>query len=120
MDVFIRAELGKVLAVSREAILDTGARKIVWVDKGEGNFQASEIKTGPEGLTLIDNQEVRVFPVLSGLGEGESVVTKGNFLLDSQSQLTGGMSVLWGGAAEIKGEASEQTKEAPPQTQHRH
>lgn len=120
VDVFIRVELGNVLTVSREAVLDTGARKIVWVDKGEGNFQAREIKTGPEGAVIVDNQEVKVFPVLSGLNEGEQVVTKGNFLLDSQSQLTGGMSVLWGGASEIREETSGQTEATPPQTQHRH
>lgn len=106
VDVFIQASLGEgTLVVRREAILDTGTRKIVWVDKGRGNFEAREIKTGPEGVTLEGPQKVKVFPVLSGLSEGEYVVTKGNFLLDSQSQLTGGMSVLWGGATEIKEEA---------------
>lgn len=120
VDVFIRSDLGKVLAVPKEAILDTGTRKIVWVAKSQGNFQAREIKTGPEGIALVDNQEVRVFPVLNGLNEGEQIVTKGNFLLDSQSQLTTGMSVLWGGATEIKETAAEQTQEAAPQSQHRH
>ena len=122
VDVFIEVSLREeVLAVPREAILDTGTRKIVWVDKGEGNFEAREIKTGAEGVSLIDNQKIKVFPVLSGLLEGEYVVTKGNFLLDSQSQLTGGMSVLWGGAQEIKGEGESQPKEeAPAKTQHRH
>jgi len=120
VDVFIQASLGESLVVLREAILDTGTRKIVWVDKGNGSFQAREIKTGPEGFTLVDNQRARVFPVLSGLSEHEYVVTKGNFLLDSQSQLTGGMSLQWGGAAEIKKE-SESGKEAPPvSTQHKH
>lgn len=105
VDVFIQASLGEgTLVVRREAILDTGTRKIVWVDNGGGNFEAREIKTGPEGVTLEGPQKVKVFPVLSGLSEGEYVVTKGNFLLDSQSQLTGGMSVLWGGATEIKEE----------------
>ena len=122
VDVFIEVSLGEeVLAVAREAILDTGTRKIVWLDMGEGNFVAREIKTGPEGVSLIEEQKVKVFPVLSGLLEGEYVVTKGNFLLDSQSQLTGGMSVLWGGAQEIKGEGESQPKEeAPAKTQHRH
>ncbi len=105
VDVFIQADLGvDTLALRREAILDTGSRKIVWVDKGGGAFEAREITAGPEGIALIDEQKVKVFPVISGLLEGEFVVTKGNFLLDSQSQLTGGMSVLWGGATEIKEE----------------
>lgn len=122
VDVFIEVNLGEeTLAIPREAILDTGTRKIVWLDMGEGNFTAREIKTGAEGVSLIDGQKVKVFPVLSGLNEGEFAVTKGNFLLDSQSQLTGGMSVLWGGASEIKGEGESQPKEeAPMQTEHRH
>ena len=120
VDVFIQAELSDdVLSVRREAILDTGARKIVWVDSGQGSFEAREITVGPEGLALIDGQRIKVFPVLSGLTEGEYVVTKGNFLLDSQSQLTGGMSVLWGGATEIKEEETK-TESAPPATQHKH
>lgn len=120
VDVFIQAALSdETLSVRREAILDTGARKIVWVDKGQGAFEAREISTGPEGFALIDEQKIKVFPVLSGLSEGEYVVTKGNFLLDSQSQLTGGMSVLWGGATEIKEEETK-SESAPVATQHKH
>lgn len=120
VDVFIQAALSEgALAVRREAVLDTGSRKIVWVDKGEGIFEAREITTGPEGIALIDEQKVKVFPVISGLSEGEFVVTKGNFLLDSQSQLTGGMSVLWGGATEIKEEETK-AESAPAATQHKH
>ena len=40
--------------------------------------------------------------VLSGLAEGDEVVTAANFLIDSQSQLTTGASVQWGGASEVK------------------
>lgn len=120
VDVFIQAGMEEVLAVAREAILDTGMRKIVWVDKGNGNFEDREIKTGPEGFALADNQKVRVFPVLSGLSQGEYVVTKGNFLLDSQSQLTGGMSLQWGGAGEIKKEGETGKEALPVATQHKH
>lgn len=120
VDVFIQSSLGDVLAVRREALLDTGMRKIVWVDKGNGNFAARDVKTGPEGFALIENEKVRVFPVLSGLNEGEYVVTKGNFLLDSQSQLTGGMSLQWGGASEIKDQTGSGGETKPIATQHRH
>lgn len=123
VDVFIEAALDEdVLVIAREAVLDTGARKIAWVALGGGSFSAREIKTGLEGVTEIDGQKVKVLSVLSGLSEGEYVVTKGNFLLDSQSQLTGGMSVLWGGASEIKEEGKEdaQPQEAPVATEHRH
>ncbi|MBI5796404.1 MAG: hypothetical protein HZA47_08860, partial [Planctomycetes bacterium] len=44
------------------------------------------------------------YPVLEGLVEGDKVVTSANFLIDSQSQLTGGASALYGGAMEFKEE----------------
>lgn len=94
----------EVLAVPKEAILDTGTRKLIYVDAGEGKFLGKEVKVGPEAIANVEGKDLRLYPILSGLEEGELVVKKGNFLIDSQSQLTGGMSVLWGGATEIKEE----------------
>jgi multidrug efflux pump subunit AcrA (membrane-fusion protein) len=110
-----------VLAVPRDAVLDTGLRKIVYVDIGDGTFLGREIKTGPEASASVNGQKFTFYPVLSGLEGNEKVVTKGNFLIDSQSQLTGGMSVLWGGAQEIKaGEQAASQGAAPVATQHQH
>lgn len=127
VDVFIRStvssdldEEGDVLAVPKEAVLDTGLRKIVYVDAGNGTFIGKEIKTGPEATAQVGETTITFYPVLSGLKGDEMVVTKGNFLIDSQSQLTGGMSVLWGGATEIKQEGEIQQETAPVQTQHKH
>ncbi|MDD5449818.1 MAG: efflux RND transporter periplasmic adaptor subunit [Candidatus Omnitrophica bacterium] len=111
----------EVLAVPREAVLDTGIRKLVYVDAGNGTFLGKEVVLGPEANVEIDDQTQIFYPVLKGLSEGEMIVTKGNFLIDSQSQLTGGMSVLWGGAQEIKQEgAAPSGGPAPVQTEHRH
>lgn len=109
--------LHEVLAIPVEGVLDTGTRKIVYIDTGSGTYIGKVIKTGPEAM---DSQKVKFYPVLEGVSEGEKLVTKGNFLIDSQSQLTGGMSVLWGGATEIKKEAPSEGAEAPLQTQHKH
>ncbi|GEM_PF-512852 len=121
-----------VLALPRDAVLDTGLRKIVYVDAGNGTFLGKEVTVGPEATAVVNGQSQIFYPVLSGLTGDEKVVTKGNFLIDSQSQLTGGMSVLWGGAQEIKGEAENMTAEGAPEqhqeiqesapvpTQHRH
>ncbi len=86
----------QVLAIPATAVLDTGIRKIVYLDKGNGQYVGKEVTLGPKAGDY--------YPVLEGLEEGEKVVTSANFLIDSQSQLTGGASALYGGAMEFKEE----------------
>jgi membrane fusion protein, copper/silver efflux system len=118
-DALIHIDLGNKLAIPKEAVLDTGIRKIVYVDLGKGEFNPQEVETGLEAVALVEGQERKFFPVIKGLKENEAVVTVGNFLIDSQSQLTGGMSALWGGATEIKQEEKVPGKQEL-ETQHRH
>jgi multidrug efflux pump subunit AcrA (membrane-fusion protein) len=92
---------GSTLAVPRSSVLDTGNRKIVYLAKGNGVFEAREIQTGPPGGEY--------YPVLSGLKEGLRVVTQGNFLLDSQTRLSGGMSGMFGGSKEFEDSGSKGT-----------
>ncbi len=80
------------VVVPRSAVLDTGTRKLVYIPKADGVFEAREIQTGAPS-------EER-YPVLAGLKAGEEVVTNGNFLIDSQTRLTGGMAGLFGGSKE--------------------
>lgn len=109
----------EVIGIPKEALLDTGTRKIVYVDAGDGKFLGKEVRVGPESVASVDGKETRLYPILSGLNEGDIIVKKGNFLIDSQSQLTGGMSVLWGGAQEIKTEGPTGENEKV-ETKHRH
>lgn len=88
----------EVLAIPRDAVLDTGVRKIVWVDKGNQEYEGRIVKIGPGATGVIDGQESKFYPVLKGLKEGEDVVTKANFLIDSQSQLSGVAATAYGGA----------------------
>ena len=75
------------LAVPVTAVLDSGVRKLVYVEKSKGQFAPVEIVTGPR----TDDS----YPVLSGLSEGDRVVTRGNFLLDSQFQIRGLPSLFY-------------------------
>jgi Cu(I)/Ag(I) efflux system membrane fusion protein len=109
----------EILIVPKESVLDTGTRKIVYVDSGGGQFIGKEVRIGPEAIASIDGHDAKVYPIVSGLAEGDLVVTRGNFLIDSQSQLTGGMSALWSGAQEIKTEAHPD-EEPKVETKHRH
>jgi Cu(I)/Ag(I) efflux system membrane fusion protein len=76
-----------VLAVPVTAVLDSGVRKIVYVEKTKGQFAPVEIVTGPR----TDD----AYPVISGLNEGDQVVARGAFLLDSQFQIRGLPSLFY-------------------------
>lgn len=102
-----------VLAIPKTSVLDTGRRKIVWVDKGNGRFEAREVTTGPEATAIVNGMELSCYPVLEGLNEEDMVVTKANFLIDSQSQITGAAAAAYGGA--LEGE-----EQAPAAPIHRH
>ena len=82
-----------VLAIPRSAVLDTGMRKIVYVTKGNGEFEGRQVQLGPAGTDY--------YPVLAGLKEGERIVSQGSFLIDSQTRITGGMTGMFGGSKEF-------------------
>ncbi|MBR0788221.1 efflux RND transporter periplasmic adaptor subunit [Bradyrhizobium manausense] len=73
------ADATPVLAVPDSAVLDTGSRQAVLVDKGEGRFEPREVKLGRRGGGYIE--------VRDGLADGEAVVTSANFLIDAESNL---------------------------------
>ena len=91
---------GEVLTVPKSAVIDTGLRKIVFVDRGESGYEQVEVEVGPEAWGTSDDSETkrRYYPIVSGLTPGDMVVTHGNFLIDSQTQLTGSASGAYGGA----------------------
>lgn len=86
-----------VLSIPKSALLDTGRRRIVWVDTGKGQFEGRAVEIGPEAVRNSYDKS-KFYPVLQGLREGEMVVTRGNFLIDSQSQITGVVASSYGGS----------------------
>lgn len=94
------------LAVPVTAVLDSGVRKLVYVEKSKGRFAPVEIVTGPR----TDDS----YSVLSGLSEGDRVVTRGNFLLDSQFQIRGLPSLFYKeGQAAVAGHQHGGTSSPP-------
>jgi RND family efflux transporter MFP subunit len=79
-DVELRIGAGRTLQVPAEAVLDSGVRKIVFISKPGGYFEPREIQVGSK----MDGK----FVVTSGLKPGETIVTSGNFLIDSESKLS--------------------------------
>ncbi len=111
VEVSLKIDLGAALALPREALLDTGKRKLIYVDLGKGNFQMREIVAGPLVQADIKGKRRDFYPLIEGALVGEAVVSKGNFLIDSQSQL-GTAASAYGGAL---GE-----EEAPSPMGHQH
>ena len=75
----IKVEGEPVLTVVRNAVLSPGGLPIVYVLKGERDYEPRHVTLGRAG----DD----VWEVLAGLQEGERVVTTGNLLIDAQAQL---------------------------------
>jgi Cu(I)/Ag(I) efflux system membrane fusion protein len=67
------------LTVPEQAVLNSGLKQIVFVDKGEGYLEPRTVKIGAQYGNRVE--------VLNGLKRGEHVVTSGNFLIDSEAQL---------------------------------
>jgi Cu(I)/Ag(I) efflux system membrane fusion protein len=79
VDVRFDIELPPSLAVPAEAIVDSGLRKTVFVDRGNGYFEPRSVETG---WRLGDQAEVN-----KGLMAGERIVISGTFLIDSESRM---------------------------------
>jgi Cu(I)/Ag(I) efflux system membrane fusion protein len=75
----LKVSLENVLAIPKTGVLDTGVRKVAYIDYGNGEYGPRDIKTGFTGDEYVE--------VKDGLKAGELVVTNGNFMLDSESQL---------------------------------
>lgn len=78
-EVQLKVNYGNQIVVAQEAVLDSGKEQTVFVAHEGGHFEPRRITTGAK----LDGKVA----VLSGLKAGETVVTSGNFLLDSESKL---------------------------------
>ena len=85
-DVALHTALGKGLVVPESALIKTGERTLAFVDHGDGGLEPREVQVGAK---VADGVEV-----LSGLAEGEDVVTGANFLLDSESSLKAALAAI--------------------------
>ncbi|HXJ57584.1 MAG TPA: efflux RND transporter periplasmic adaptor subunit [Verrucomicrobiae bacterium] len=83
VDVDLTMDMGQGLAVPVPAVLPTGKRNIVFVDKGEGRLEPRFVELG--------RKFGDVFEVKSGLQETERVVTSANFLIDAEAKVQGAL-----------------------------
>ena len=87
-NVEMKIPLGQKLAVPEDAVMDSGTMQMVFVDRGQGYFEPRHIQVGFKVQGYYE--------VISGLTQGERVVTSANFLIDSESQLKGAAGAMGG------------------------
>ena len=107
LDVEFSVATAERMTVPAEAVLDTGLKRTVFVDRGNGYLEPREVETGER---LGDRVEI-----MKGLTPRERVVISGNFLIDSESQLkssAAGMSGHQRGAAANSGKTAQPSKPA--------
>jgi Cu(I)/Ag(I) efflux system membrane fusion protein len=81
----VQTDAVRTLVVPKEAVLDTGLRQLVFLDRGEGAYAPYPVKLGRRSQDDVE--------VLEGLKEGDRIVTSANFLLDAESKLASASSM---------------------------
>jgi membrane fusion protein, copper/silver efflux system len=85
-EVTLQAPPRDGLRVPGDAVIDSGTKKVVFVALGEGKFQPREVRVGAVNADAVE--------IVSGLAPGEEVVTRANFLVDSESRLRASLAAM--------------------------
>ncbi len=80
-----------VVTVPDSAVIDTGDRQVVIIDRGEGSFEPRDVKIGMRGQGMTE--------IMEGVSAGDRVVVSANFLIDAESNLRAALSALEAGEA---------------------
>lgn len=86
LDVRVSVDFGDRLSVPAGAVITAGPARMVFVDKGRGVFQPRDVALGIEADDFVE--------VLSGVSEGERVLSRGHFLVDAERRLTPALTGL--------------------------
>ena len=79
VDIQVERRNRPVLSVPDSAVLDSGKRQLVLIERGEGLFEPRDVLVGQRGDGYVEVRE--------GLAEGDRVVVSANFLIDAESNL---------------------------------
>ncbi len=93
------------LAVPDSAVIDTGIRQVVIVDRKDGTFEPRGVEVGAKAGEW--------YQILKGVKEGEWVVTSANFLVDSESNLQAAIRGLGHGHADGGGPPAQSFRGKP-------
>ena len=92
VDVELPVALEATLSVPRDALLDTGLKRTVFVDRGGGFFEPREVETGRRLGNTVE--------IVKGLAPGERIVVSGTFMIDSESRMELAAAGMTGGLAD--------------------
>jgi Cu(I)/Ag(I) efflux system membrane fusion protein len=85
------AKKGEVLAVAERAVIDTGSKQIVYVEREPGQFEGVQVQLGPRSGGF--------YPVIKGLEPGDRVAAAGSFLVDAETRLNPAAAATYIGAS---------------------
>jgi Cu(I)/Ag(I) efflux system membrane fusion protein len=88
-EVVLRTAPRQALRIPADAVIDSGTRSVVFVALGDGKFQPRVVRLGASDGDFVEVQD--------GLAAGDTVVTRANFLVDSESRLKASLQALSGG-----------------------
>ncbi len=84
-NVTVQTDAVNTLVIPKEAVLETGLRQLVYLDRGQGRYEPALVKLGRRSQDDVE--------VLEGLKAGDRIVTSANFLLDAESKLASASSM---------------------------
>jgi Cu(I)/Ag(I) efflux system membrane fusion protein len=90
-DVIVEIGMGDQLTVPVNAVLPTGSRMLVFVDKEAGKLEPRFIQVGRQCRASGSSHIERYYQVTAGLKPGERVVASANFLIDAEAQIQGAL-----------------------------
>jgi hypothetical protein len=96
--------VGEVLAVPESAVIDTGTRTVVYVERMPGMFDGVEVRIGPRCGVF--------YPDVEGLEAGQTVAAAGAFLVDAETRLNPGLAAAYFGAKRADSTPSQPEKPA--------
>ena len=87
-EVVLEGQSRVALTIPADSVIHTGTKDVLFVDLGEGKFQPREVQLGAKAGDQVE--------VVKGLEQGERVVTRANFLIDSESRLRASLAAMGG------------------------
>jgi membrane fusion protein, copper/silver efflux system len=85
--------------VPERAVIDSGTKKVVYVERQPGLFEGVEVELGPRVELVEGGRTVDYYPVVRGLAKGDKVAAAGAFLIDAETRLNPAAASTYFGAS---------------------